>query len=367
MPPQIGHQRAHTEHTKTTIPPYPESPNSSCNLPRIEKHLDMATAEGLTPTCDFIAMLDHGRSINVGGRVDLQLQAQLDGNTTRHFSGMRLTSPDLALPFQGCPVVPNNQDIPRIPKKNTIPACKTSSPPIEKITRAEAPPSPRPNRLKLFHRRTSSSASALSKSCSFYAGPQPTGLGGCLLKSCIKPSRSTNSRSSDVSVRRCSGSGHRVSFSHVQLREYCRQVGDNPCVSSGCPLAIGWKFNKRGKMDIDSYEADRVKCPIPCQRISSKKREKLLTEIGGVSHTQIMQGQIQAYFDRQLRAETLNQIGGLKNYKSVGPRERLSLMKESAARKLDRLKGSSPTQAQRELWDNAHETARQRSLPALKC
>lgn len=321
-------------------------------------HLNMDTAEGLTPTCDFIGMLDHDRSINVGGRVDLQ--TQLDGKTTEHFcSIIRLTSPDIALPFHGCHVAPNN-DIPL--KKNSGTACKTSPQPLEKIIKADAPPSPRPNRLRIFHRRTLSAASVLSKRGTFYAGPQPTGLGGSLLKSCLKPSQSTNSRASDVSVQRCSDSGHRVSFSHVQLREYCRQVGDNPSVSSGCPLALGWKFNKRGKIDIDSYEADRVIHPISCQRISSKDREKLLTEIGGVSHAQIMQGQIQAYFDWQLRAKTLDQIGGLKKCKSVGPRERLLIMKESASRKLDRLNGPSPIQAQKKLWDDAHDNARRRSL-----
>ena len=77
-----------------------------------------------------------------------------------------------------------------------------------------------------------------------------------------------------------------------------------------------------------------------------------------------MQGQVQAYFDRALRSQTLDQIGGPKHYKSIGPRERLLLVKESAARKLERAKkGVSPSQEQRKLWDDAHaqETARRRS------
>lgn len=142
-----------------------------------------------------------------------------------------------------------------------------------------------------------------------------------------------------------------------------RQVGDNPSVSSGCPLGIGWKYNKRGRIDIDCFEADRHKDPVPCQRLTSKEREALLTKIGGISHTRVLQGQINAYFDRQLRAETLEQIGGLKGCKTIGPRERLYIMKESAARKLDRAKkGVSQSKEQQELWDVAEESARRKSL-----
>lgn len=195
------------------------------------------------------------------------------------------------------------------------------------------------------------------------------GADGHPLTSCLKQDSLFPSSSSEptghVASAGSSGHnrGHRVCFTHVQLREYCRVVGDNPSVTSGCPLAIGWKFNRRGITDIDSYEADLDKDPIPCKRLSSKEREKRLTEIGGVSHSKVMQGQIQAYFDRQLRAETLDQIGGLKNYKSVGPRERLYVMRESAARKIHRAKkGISPDQEQQKLWDDAHEAARRRSL-----
>jgi len=159
-----------------------------------------------------------------------------------------------------------------------------------------------------------------------------------------------------------------LTFLHETSTDRCdlfcyRAAGDNPSVSSGCPLAIGWKYNKRGKVDIDSYEADLDKEPVQCQRISSKEREKLLADVGGVSHTQIMQGQVNAYFGRQLRAETLDQIGGLRHYKSVGPRERLYIMTESAARKLHKAKtGISHNQEQQKLWDQAHEAARRKSL-----
>ena len=109
---------------------------------------------------------------------------------------------------------------------------------------------------------------------------------------------------------------------------------------------------------VDSYEADLDKDPTPCRRLSPQEREARLRDIGRASPTQIAQGQIRAYFDRRLRAETLDQIGGLRNCKSTGPRERLFIMKESAFRKLDRAKkGTSPYQEQRKLWDHAQQEA----------
>jgi len=263
---------------------------------------------------------------------------------------------------------------------------------------AQAPPSSPPvNRLKLlqsrisssklsntgtshggFHRRNSSSSklsntgtsheglhrrnSASSKS---YAGPQPTGGDGCPLRSCLKSSSSFPTHMTlDTSFQRRTTiiSDRSISFSHVDIREYCREVGDNPTVSCGCPMALGWKYNKRGTLDIDSYEADRSHDPQ--QTLSSQEREKLLREIGGISQSRIMLGQVDAYFGRQLRAQTLDKIGGHKNCNSVGPRERLLIVKESAARKLNRAKsGISLPQEQQQLWDNAHDAARRKSDP----
>lgn len=141
-----------------------------------------------------------------------------------------------------------------------------------------------------------------------------------------------------------------------------RQVGDNPSVTSGCPLAIGWKYNICGEFDIETYEAGHDKPREPCERLSSQQREKILTEIGRIPESKIMQGQVQAIYERRLRAETLEQIGGLKNCKSIGPRERLYILKESAARKIDRAKkGTSATREQQKLWDHAQDTARSRS------
>ena len=45
-----------------------------------------------------------------------------------------------------------------------------------------------------------------------------------------------------------------VSFSHSQVREYEATLGDNPSVSSGVPLSLGWRYNPRER--ISSLEND---------------------------------------------------------------------------------------------------------------
>ncbi len=225
-----------------------------------------------------------------------------------------------------------------------------------------SPPSPQQQQQGSLHIRRNSGGSGLfsllrrnQRSSSFahgssYAGPRPVDKDGNPLKSCLSK---TKSRSIDS----------KVSFSHVSIREYSRVVGDNPCVCCGPPLALGWKYNKRGRTDIDTFEAAKDVNGEKCQRRTANEREKLLTDIGGANHSQIMKGSMLANFDNKLRWQSFDRLGGENHYKSIGPRERVLIMKESARRKFDRAcKGTSTFQEQQDLWDKAQEL----SLTKLK-
>ena len=48
-----------------------------------------------------------------------------------------------------------------------------------------------------------------------------------------------------------------VTFTSTEVREYPIELGDNPSVSSGPPLTIGWTYISRHKIPIDDYEAGR--------------------------------------------------------------------------------------------------------------
>ena len=89
---------------------------------------------------------------------------------------------------------------------------------------------------------------------------------------------------------------------------------------------------------------------------SPHERERLLLDIGGANPSQIMKGSMLANYDNKLRWQSFDRWGGENHYKSIGPRERMLIMKESARRKFDRAcKGTSTLQEQQDLWDNVQE------------
>jgi hypothetical protein len=50
--------------------------------------------------------------------------------------------------------------------------------------------------------------------------------------------------------------GQSVSFHAVIIRDYERCVGDNPAVSSGPPISLGWDYLTNREVSVDHYEAD---------------------------------------------------------------------------------------------------------------
>ena len=219
-----------------------------------------------------------------------------------------------------------------------------------------------------------------------YAGPQPTNVDGLPLKSCFKTKKTCNDTpqlaSSPDSVIEGDNTvhhqqhqqGRRVIFNCVDVREYSRIAGDNPSVSGGCPLSIGWEYNICNTQDINTYETNRAEQrggdnnnnnnPLlmkSCRRppvLNHTTRVAILLEIGEVSKSDILAAQTEAYTIKCQRLETMDAIGGLQNCNFVGPVERLTMVKESTKRKLDRAKkGITPVKAQQQLWDEAEKKA----------
>lgn len=70
-----------------------------------------------------------------------------------------------------------------------------------------------------------------------------------------------------------------VSFDCVEIREYERELGDNPAVSRGPPITIGWNYVKHGTYTMDEHE--RLQRSLPRRsrkklKLSSKRRFLML-------------------------------------------------------------------------------------------
>mmetsp|Transcript_10534 Transcript_10534/g.14789 ORF Transcript_10534/g.14789 Transcript_10534/m.14789 type:complete len:145 (+) Transcript_10534:212-646(+) len=47
----------------------------------------------------------------------------------------------------------------------------------------------------------------------------------------------------------------RVAFGRVVIREYERDLGDNPSVDCGPPIAIGWRYSPSHTHSVEEYES----------------------------------------------------------------------------------------------------------------
>jgi hypothetical protein len=74
----------------------------------------------------------------------------------------------------------------------------------------------------------------------------------------------------------------RVCFSNVEIREYPICAGDNPAVSKGTPITIGWDHIDEFVVDVDEHEKARLLSPRPrsALKMSSSDRTILLIDQG---------------------------------------------------------------------------------------
>lgn len=102
------------------------------------------------------------------------------------------------------------------------------------------------------------------------------------------------------------GSG--VSFSTLSIREYGIVPGDNPSVSFGCPLALGWEYDNELIVSVEDYEESKPasRAMFELRMPSSYREEKL--RCCGFSRSEIQEGVKMAMVGRKQRQRSLETL-----------------------------------------------------------
>ena len=192
---------------------------------------------------------------------------------------------------------------------------------------------------------------SLCSSMSAYKGPTPLKKDGSSIQSILKK---RNVQASTVSTDHTGDSSCRdkvVNFSNIDIREYERIPGDNPCVRKGVPLSIGWAHVQLDPIPIDDYETlkgpprDKIEMMVPAGVRRSMLRDEFHASINDLNAA-IKSVNI----SKRQRAHTLKE-------------ERLEVLvefRQSVKRKFKRALGkavSSSRQAE-ELWEASYEAVR---------
>lgn len=143
-----------------------------------------------------------------------------------------------------------------------------------------------------------------------------------------------------------------VSFHKIVIREYERTVGDNPSVSSGPPIGIGWSYDpQHSVLDVDEYEATRparrssIECKMP-----PSIRERLLREEWGYARSDITKAIRDVNIHKSKRRSTTSRL-------EMG-HDAVDEVVQSAVRKVKKfVKRTSSKKEQEKLWKNAQKIA----------
>mmetsp|Transcript_11319 Transcript_11319/g.17510 ORF Transcript_11319/g.17510 Transcript_11319/m.17510 type:complete len:302 (+) Transcript_11319:195-1100(+) len=143
-----------------------------------------------------------------------------------------------------------------------------------------------------------------------------------------------------------------VSFTKIEWREYERALSDNPSVSVGPALGIGWVYNDAGSVEIEDYEKKKCYRRDATQlRIPSRVRESILREEWGVSRQDLQKATKEINITKNQRRKT----------QATMELENTAVAVESAVRKFKRLAGLKPRKSKedQQLWKNAEGYAQE--------
>lgn len=102
----------------------------------------------------------------------------------------------------------------------------------------------------------------------------------------------------------------RVSFSTVEVRHYERILGDNPGVSSGPPLSIGWNYyeDRTLRVSVDEYEYYHNPCQDESDMVLSRYERESILEGLGYSEKDVARSIRQNYKMKRNRRQTVNNL-----------------------------------------------------------
>jgi hypothetical protein len=157
-----------------------------------------------------------------------------------------------------------------------------------------------------------------------------------MLATCkVSRSKSTSKKlSKPRSMRRSSpnSKGQSVSFHSVIIREYGRCVGDNPAVSSGPPISLGWDYLPNREVPIDHYESD-IRPPGPRTRkdffLTPQKRFHILLDEWGFCVQEICRAKDEAAEIKYQRHQSFRE-GPLPMLSSESPKSSMIKKKKGS-------------------------------------
>jgi hypothetical protein len=75
----------------------------------------------------------------------------------------------------------------------------------------------------------------------------------------------------------------KISFNHISVRSYPVLIGDNPSVTQGVPLTIGWEHDQEESYNVDVYESDHKSEPVASlaeMKFSEEERAAIAKNLG---------------------------------------------------------------------------------------
>ena len=146
-----------------------------------------------------------------------------------------------------------------------------------------------------------------------------------------------------------------LTFGHVSIREYERILGDNPSVTSGPPLSIGWRYAPEPiKLDVETFESGKGLPRASSEFLVPKAvREKILREHADTSRRDIAAAVRNIQKQKQQRRNTV------VNIPMAGTQEKI----EKVRRGMQKVIGTrtSYTKEEARLWDEAHAVAMEKA------